>query len=87
MPGGLTRIPVIPFRSAAGKIRWMIVMNDVIHFFASREEAVQYAVDSGMTEQEAERTPKSFTFIASSIKDNKKLLEANPEYMANLSAY
>lgn len=75
-----------PIQERSGQIRWMIVMNDVIHFFASREEAVQYAVDSGMTEQEAERTPKSFTFIASSIKDNKKLLEANPEYMANLRA-
>lgn len=75
-----------PIAERSGQIRWMVTINDTISFFPTREEAVKYALDSGIKSEEAEIMPKSFTFIASSIEDNKKLLEVDPGYMANLLA-
>ena len=75
-----------PIPERSGVIRWMVVISDVIHFFATKREAIRYAIDAGIAEDEAAIMPKSFTFIASSIEDNKKLLEADPGYMANLRA-
>lgn len=75
-----------PIPERSGQIRWLIVISDVIHFFDTKKEAIRFAIDSGIAEDEAAVMPKSFTFIASSIEDNKKLLEADPGYMANLRA-
>lgn len=75
-----------PIPERSGIIRWMVVISDVIHFFATKREAIRYAIDAGIAEDKAAIMPKSFTFIASSIEDNKKLLEADPGYMANLLA-
>lgn len=75
-----------PIAERSGQIRWMVTINDAITFFPTREEAVKHALDSGIKPEEAEIMPKSFTFIASSIEDNKKLLEVDPGYMANLRA-
>ena len=75
-----------PIPERSGQIRWMITLNDVIHFFATRKEAIDYAIEYGIEPQKAEEMPKSFTFIASSIEDNKILLETDPGYMANLMA-
>ena len=75
-----------PIPERSGQVRWMVVISDVIHFFATKKEAIRYAIDCGIAEDEAAVMPKSFTFIASSIEDNKKLLEADPGYMANLRA-
>lgn len=75
-----------PIPERSGRIRWLIVISDVIHFFDTKKEAIRFAIDAGIAEDEAAVMPKSFTFIASSIEDNKKLLEADPGYMANLRA-
>lgn len=65
----------IPERS--GVIRWLIVIDDEPVWFATRAEALVEYPDS---------LPLSFTFIASSIEDNKILLEQDPKYLANLEA-
>ncbi len=65
----------IPERS--GVLRWFIVLDDKIIWDDSKEE---------LQEKYPNCYPKSFTFISASIHDNKKLLEINPEYLANLHA-
>jgi hypothetical protein len=65
----------IPERS--GKIRYFIQLNDQI-IWADCKAALH--------SQYPECLPKSFTFISASIFDNKKLLDADPGYLANLHA-
>ena len=61
----------------SGLIRWFIVLGDETKWANSREELV---------DKYPEALPKSVSFIASTIYDNKILLEQNPEYLANLQA-
>ncbi len=75
-----------PIPDRSGKVRWMVRLNEVIYWFDSREEAVKAAVENGMGEQEAQTTPKSVTFIASTLQDNKILMKNDPGYLANLQA-
>ena len=65
----------IPERS--GVIRWMVRENDVAYWADSPEELKEAHPDS---------TPKSVTFILSTIYDNQALLDADPGYLANLQA-
>ncbi|MGE4267164.1 MAG: phage terminase large subunit [Deferribacterales bacterium] len=65
----------IPERS--GVIRYFIVIDDAFVWASTREE---------LTELYPSNQPISFTFIASSIYDNKILLEKDPKYIANLDA-
>jgi predicted phage terminase large subunit-like protein len=66
----------IPERS--GLVRWMLRHNDVLHWADSAAElAAEFGEECG---------PKSVTFIASSIHDNRILLRADPGYLANLKA-
>lgn len=74
----------IPERS--GIVRYMVNINDNISWFATREEGVQFAIEQGVPKDEAEFSTKSVTFIASSLQDNKILMETDPGYMANLRA-
>ena len=64
----------------------MIHYNNVINWFDTKAEAVAYALDLGVTQDKAEIMPKSVTFIASKLDDNKKLMESDPNYLANLMA-
>lgn len=50
------------------------------------EEAVQGAIENGIEPKEAETMPKSVTFIASTLHDNKILMKNDPGYLANLQA-
>lgn len=61
----------------AGVIRWFVTINDSLRWADTPEELEQQYPDS---------QPKSFTFIPSSVYDNKILLEADPGYLANLKA-
>jgi predicted phage terminase large subunit-like protein len=65
----------IPERS--GKVRWFVVENDKIIWADSKAELIE--VDS-------ERLPKSFSFVASTVYDNKILLQRDPGYLASLKA-
>lgn len=64
-------------KERSGVIRWFVVVSDEIRWFDSREEAITSHPDL---------MPKSFTFIHSSIYDNRILMEADPGYLANLQA-
>ena len=65
----------IPERS--GIVRYFIKLGDDIHWDDTRE---------GLIERFPEETPKTLTFIASTVYDNKILLEKDPDYLANLKA-
>ncbi len=68
-----------PIPERSGVIRFFVVIDDTVRWGDSREElAEKYAVPIEYT--------KSFTFIASSVYDNKILMKNNPEYLANLMA-
>jgi predicted phage terminase large subunit-like protein len=65
----------IPERS--GKVRWFVRINDVIEWADTADE---------LKAQHPGCYPKSFTFIASSVDDNKILMRKDPGYRANLEA-
>lgn len=64
----------------------MVRLNEVVTWFDSREEAVQGAIENGVKPEQAETMPKSVTFIASTLHDNKILMKNDPGYLANLQA-
>lgn len=67
-----------PIPERSGVVRWFIRRDDLIIWGDSREELIaQYG---------PEELPKSFTFIASKVYDNKILLQKDPAYLANLRA-
>jgi predicted phage terminase large subunit-like protein len=65
----------IPERS--GVVRWFIRKGDNLIWGDSAEE---------LKAQHPDEEPKSFTFIAASVYDNKILLEKDPGYLGNLKA-
>lgn len=75
-----------PIPERSGKVRWMVRVNEVIHWTDSRKEAVAVAVENGIGKEQAETMPKSVTFIASTLQDNKILMKNDPSYLANLQA-
>ncbi|MEZ5781169.1 MAG: terminase family protein [Rhizobiaceae bacterium] len=67
-----------PIPERSGVIRFFIVVSDTLRWADTPEE---------LKEKYGRHVrPKSITFIASSIYDNKILLEADPGYLANLEA-
>ena len=58
----------------------------MIHWTDTRQEAVEVAVENGIGREQAETMPKSVTFIASTLQDNKILMKNDPSYLANLQA-
>ncbi len=75
-----------PIPERSGKIRWMVRINEVIHWFDTRQEAVDAAIENGLDCEKAMIMAKSVTFIASTLQDNKILMKNDPGYMANLMA-
>ena len=71
----------IPERS--GAIRWMIRRENVVYWGDTKKELIDRF--ELKTEEELQE-PRSVTFIASSVYDNKALLKVNPHYLANLKA-
>jgi len=72
----------IPERS--GVIRWFLVYQDVVYWADTKRELdEQFAfIPPGPDKP----IPKSFTFIMSSVYDNKELLRVNPSYISNLKS-
>lgn len=66
-----------PISERSGVIRYFVRSDDIIHWADSKEV---------LAEQFPKLRPKSFTFIAAKITDNKIGMENNPEYMASLQA-
>lgn len=75
-----------PIPDRSGSIRWMINMDNTISWFETRDEAIKFAVENGLSAKDAKIAPKSVTFIASTLQDNKILMEKDPGYLANLMA-
>jgi hypothetical protein len=70
-----------PIQERAGKLRWFIRINNKLIWADSEEELKRtYGTEASPV------FPKSVTFIPASIYDNKKLMEADPGYLANLQA-
>lgn len=65
------------FPTASGTILFMLRVDGKIEYYRTREECA---------EENPGKRPKSVTFIKASIFDNKKLLEKDPDYLANLEA-
>lgn len=64
----------------SGKVRWFIRLNDTIHWANSKDEIhQQFGYDE-------EIIPKSVTFIAAKLSDNKILMRKDPAYLGNLLA-
>jgi predicted phage terminase large subunit-like protein len=61
----------------SGVMRWFVNINDQLHWADTFEE---------LAERFPETTPKSFTFIKSSLYDNQILMREDPGYLANLQA-
>lgn len=75
-----------PIPERSGKIRWMVHMHDAISWFDTKEDGIQFAKKHGLDDKKAEYSVKSVTFIASTLQDNKILMDADPSYIANLLA-
>lgn len=65
-------------KARSGIIRWMCRVSDKIHWANTAAELTR--------EFGSDCQPKSVTFIASSLYDNKILLKIDPGYLANLRA-
>lgn len=65
----------IPERS--GRVRWFVIEADKVIWGDTRQELI---------DKDKERLPKSFSFVASTVFDNKILLERDPGYLASLKA-
>ena len=65
-----------PIQERSGKIRYMARIDEKIIWGNSREELINKGVDRMKI--------KSVTFIASTLKDNRILMEKDPSYLANL---
>lgn len=67
-----------PILERSGKIRYMARVNNNLVWEDSKEKLISQGID--------ESEIKSFTFIASTLRDNKILMMTNPQYYANLKA-
>lgn len=67
-----------PIKERSGKVRYMARQDNEIVWGDTREEMEA----KGYSEEDI----KSVTFIASTLQDNKILLEKDPSYLANLKA-
>lgn len=69
----------------AGVLRYFVRIGDAIHWADKPEDLAEHTMvdEYGNT---VPIPPKSVTFIPANLTDNKALMQANPEYMANLLA-
>jgi predicted phage terminase large subunit-like protein len=70
----------------SGVIRYFYMVNDAVCWADTAEELTERYGEIFKTPDGGIIPPKSFTFVKSSIYDNKALLAANPEYLSNLLA-
>lgn len=72
-----------PIPERSGKLRWFIRREEVVHWADTAEELWE---QFNLTTEAERREPKSVTFIAASVYDNKVLLSMDPGYLSNLKA-
>ncbi len=66
-----------PIMERSGVVRWFVRIGDVMKWAASRQE---------LKDAYPHTEPKSVAFIPAFVTDNKKLMESDPAYLANLMA-
>lgn len=66
-----------PIPDRSGVVRWFVRDGDTLLWADTKEEAAGFKEGA---------IPKSFTFIAASLSDNKILMQADPDYLSNLLA-
>lgn len=72
-------------KERSGKIRWFIRINETIIWADTKQELIdEYEEENCAPEDKV--IPKSVTFIAASVYDNKILMAKDPAYLANLKA-
>lgn len=71
----------LAIKERSGVIRYFVIWHDEIIWGDSKEDCVSSAVKQGAP---VDIPPKSFTFIRSSIYDNKILMQKDSGYLANL---
>ena len=73
----------LPIQSRSGVIRWFVRVGDALHWSDAPSDLAHFTMvnDAGET---VPIPPKSLTFIAAKLTDNKALMQADPGYMANL---
>lgn len=83
----------LPIPERSGVLRWFIRLGTELKWADSSEEldAEFQTIRNSLPEEIRETARredfvKSVTFIASNVYDNKELLKANPQYLANLLA-
>jgi len=67
-----------PIQKRSGVIRYFVRVNDALYWADNPDELRRKYPTVG--------EPKSFTFVAASIEDNRILMDADPGYAANLHA-
>jgi predicted phage terminase large subunit-like protein len=67
-----------PIKERSGALRWFIRRNNEFLWADSKEEL--------MRQHGADSRPKSVTFIAAKLSDNKILMDKDPDYLGNLLA-
>ena len=72
-----------PIQERSGKIRWFIRRNETLYWANTRQELWE---QFDLQTEEERQEPRSVTFIASKLQDNKELLRVNQGYLANLKA-
>lgn len=72
-----------PIQERSGVLRWFIRREEVVHWADTKDELWE---QFDLKTKEERDEPKSVTFIASSVYDNKALLDIDPGYLANLKA-
>lgn len=79
-----------PIPERSGVLRWMIRHGDSIIWGDSPKEIFDYVrehkLDVGKDGAKINIQPKSVTFIAATLYDNKILMEKDPSYLASLMA-
>ncbi len=66
-----------PIPERAGKVRWFCRDGETIRWADKRDDLIRDYPDL---------SPKSFTFVPATLESNKRLIEADPNYRANLMA-
>ena len=74
----------LPIKERDGIVRWFIRMNEELLWYDSKDEAIAGAIAHGFPADKADILPKSLSFIAARLEDNKKLMQVDPGYYANL---
>lgn len=72
-----------PIPERSGVIRWLYRRDDALYWAATKEEICE---EFGLATEAEKQEAKSVTFIASSLEDNRILMEKDPGYLGNLKA-